>query len=204
MGIVNEDPGDVTLATYEAAAETYLAATARTAPTVLRFLDRFAALVKDGPVLEIGSGPGWDAEYLEAQGLRVIRSDATKAFVERLRAQGHPAHMVDARTDPLGGPYRAILADAVLLHLSREDFQTFLERAHQAVEPDGILGFTLKEGDGEAWSEDKLALPRHFTYWREADVRAALERAGWSVVRLDQVPGGKEDWLHVIAQLHTP
>jgi protein-L-isoaspartate O-methyltransferase len=35
-----------------------------------------------GHILELGSGPGWDAAYLERRGVQVTRSDATRAFVE--------------------------------------------------------------------------------------------------------------------------
>ncbi|GLY29791.1 class I SAM-dependent methyltransferase [Kineosporia sp. NBRC 101731] len=197
-----EDPVDITLATYEAAAETYVDMSGLPGSTVLGFLDRLAALIGGGTVLEIGSGPGWDADHLETRGLRVVRTDATRAFVERLRARGHDAQILDARTDPLGGPYQAILADAVLLHLPRNGFEDFLRRAGQAVVPDGLLGFTLKEGDGDGWSTEKVDLPRHFTYWREAAVREALEGARWSVLAVDHVVGRSENWLHVIARSH--
>ena len=40
-------------------------------------------------VLEIGSGPGFDAAVLEERGFRVRRTDATAAFVEMLRARLH-------------------------------------------------------------------------------------------------------------------
>ena len=53
---------------------------------------------------------------------------------------------LDVRTAELGGPYEAILADAVLLHLTREQFADVLRRARCAVVDGGLLAFTLKEG----------------------------------------------------------
>ncbi len=82
-----------------------------------------------GRVLELGSGPGREATVLERLGATVRRTDGTPAFVERLRAAGHDAHVLDARRDPLGGPYDAVFANAVLLHLSRPDLQALLGRA---------------------------------------------------------------------------
>ncbi|GAA3597121.1 hypothetical protein GCM10022223_10390 [Kineosporia mesophila] len=118
-----EDPVDITLATYEAAAGTYVDVSARPGPTVPGFLDRRVALIGEGMVLEVGSGPGRDADHLPTHGLRVVRTDSTRAFVERLRARGPDVRLLDARTDPLGGPYRGGLADAVLLRLSRSGFE---------------------------------------------------------------------------------
>ena len=196
------DPDDATLAAYQSRVQEYLRGTPWPFPELLAFLDQFAFLAGQGPVLEIGSGPGRDADYLESRGVRVIRTDATPAFVSLLRDAGHEARLLDARTDPLGGPYQGILANAVLLHLSRDQFENLLRRARTATVPNGVLAFTLKEGDGAAWTEHKLGLPRHFTYWREPAVRAALHRAGWPDASIDHVAGG-EGWLHVLARTST-
>jgi SAM-dependent methyltransferase len=194
------DPDDTTLASYEAAADSYVEQTTAPAPVLLVFLDRLADLVGHGHVLELGSGPGWDADYLEARGVQVTRTDATCAFVDRLRAAGHQARLLDIRRDDLGGPYDAVLADAVLLHLSRDQFRHALRRIRQAVGADGLLAITLKEGDGEGWSTARLGLPRHFTYWHEPALRQALDDAGWHVTFLAHVHGRTDQWLQVIAQ----
>jgi SAM-dependent methyltransferase len=194
------DPGDVTLAGYEAAADHYVASSRPVSGDLAQYLDAFADLVGAGSVLELGSGPGHDAAYLEEQhGLRVRRTDATPAFVERLRRQGQEADLLDARTDDLGGPYGGVLADAVLLHLDPLQVEDLLARAHGAVAAGGALGITLKEGDGSAWSSAKLDVPRHFTYWREPALREVLTRTGWSVRSLDHVAGRLEPWLFVLA-----
>jgi len=90
--------------------------------------------------------------------------------------------------------------DAVLFHLDRPELGDLLTRARRAVgDDDGILGFTVKEGDGDAWTTAKLG-PRHFTYWREPALRDALSSAGWNVHRLDHVTGRHEPWLYVLAR----
>src|SRR5215469_15053512 len=131
------DPDDATLAAYQSRVQEYLGGTSWPAPELLAFLDRLADLADHGPVLEIGSGPGRDADYLEGRGVKVIRTDATPAFVNLLREAGHDARLLDARTDPLGGPYQGILANAVLLHVSREQFDDLLRRARAAIADGG-------------------------------------------------------------------
>jgi SAM-dependent methyltransferase len=197
--------GDITMASYEAGAEVYRQQSSPPAAQVRAYLDQLADLVDAGTVLEIGSGPGRDAAYLESRGPRVIRTDAVNAFVELLRADGYPARLLDVRVDDLGGPYDAVLADAVLLHLSRAQFVDLSARARDAVADHGVLAFTVKEGDGDRWSHAKLGLPRHFTYWRETDVRRALENTGWRVLSLEHVIGRVEPWLFVLARAgHNP
>jgi len=192
--------GDVTLDSYDATASVYLEQSAPPGPAVMAYLDAVAGLVGDGTVLELGSGPGWDARYLESRGPRVLRTDGALAFVQMLRAAGHQARLLDVRTDDFGGPYDAVLADAVLLHVPREQFEDVLQRARQAVTSGGVLAITLKEGDGEAWTKAKLGRPRHFTYWREPAVRAALLNSGWQVLSLEHVEGRVEPWLFVTAR----
>lgn len=194
------DPGDITIASYDARAAVYAAQTATPSPVVTAWLDRVADVIGSGHVLELGSGPGLDAKQLEARGLRVSRTDATPAFVTMLRAAGHEARSLDARCDDLGGPYEAVLADAVLLHLDRTQFADLLARARAAVVDGGVLAFTLKEGDGDEWHARKLGAPRYFTYWREAAVRDELARTGWDVVELRHVDGTTERWLFLIAR----
>ena len=113
---VTGDPNDTTLSSYEAAADSYIELTSPAPPVMLAYLDRVAGLVGRGHVLELGSGPGRDAAYLERRGVQVTRSDATRAFVERLRAAGHQARLLDVRHDNLGGPYDAMLTNAMLLN----------------------------------------------------------------------------------------
>jgi len=67
----------------------------------------------------------------------------------------------------------------------------------------GLLAFTVKEGDGSGWSEHKLGLPRHFTYWRAGPLRAFLEARGWQVESLECGQGRTDRWLLVIARPAT-
>ncbi|HEY3408580.1 MAG TPA: methyltransferase domain-containing protein [Propionicimonas sp.] len=194
-----DDAVDITLRSYEVAAQRYADRTGGPGPASCAFLDRLADTVRRGRVLEIGSGTGMDATYLEARGLNVSRTDAALAFVEMMRAAGHEAHVLDIRTADLGGPWNAVLAQAVLLHLDRAQFAEALQRIRQAVVGGGVFAFTLKEGDGDAWSEAKLDLPRHFTYWREASLRTVLAQTRWDVISIDYVDG-LEPWLFVMAR----
>lgn len=194
------DACDVTIDSYDRELDRYLASSAPTPALVRRLLLRFAAPIPGGRVLELGSGPGWDADYLESLGLTVARTDATASFVERLRARGRDAQVLDARDGDYGGPYDGVLANAVLLHLSRPQFEQALLTAHRATRPGGVLAITLKEGDGSAWSTAKLGRPRRFTYWRHGELSDVLARTGWAPQAIEQVDGNPEPWLFALAR----
>lgn len=195
------DDGDATIRAYQQRMDRYLAAQREPQPHVLAWQERFAELAgPGGTVLELGSGPGTDADRLEARGLHVLRSDATAAFADRLRSLGHAVLDIDARRDALPQPIDGVFANAVLLHLDRDELAAVLLRIHAALAPAGVLACSLKEGDGDEWHDRKLGLPRRFTYWREDPLRAALERAGFAVLSVDRTHGTADDWLQVLAR----
>lgn len=187
-----------TAAAYSADAEGYSAATAQPSAELLVQVDAFAAAVgAGGAVLEIGSGGGRDAAALEERGLRVRRTDISAGFVERLRALGHEADVLDPLRDELGGPYDGVWASACLLHVARPELPTVLARLASATRPGGVLSLSLKEGDGEEWSvHGQVRAPRRFVYWREEPLRAAVEGAGWQVLALGHAQGRDgQPWL---------
>ncbi|TCK66173.1 bifunctional GNAT family N-acetyltransferase/class I SAM-dependent methyltransferase [Curtobacterium sp. PhB136] len=191
---------DRTLDTYERAADRYAD---RTDGHRAGLVDDLLGLVAPGArVLELGSGPGRDALALEAAGLRVDRTDGARSFVDRLREDGHVARVLDVRTGVFGSGYDAVFANAVLLHVRREELPGVLRRAFVAVVPGGVLAATVKRGDGEDWSTRKLDRPRHFTYWTGDALASVVSETGWTDVdvRETTAPGAEERWLTVTAR----
>ena len=198
------DANDATLRTYEQAAQLYRERTARTAldNDLIELVTAYAP--EGASVLEIGSGPGFDAAVLEERGFRVRRTDATAAFVEMLQAQGHQADLLDVRTDDIGGRYDVVFAQAVLLHIDRAELAGVLARLSAPVRPGGLLAISLKEGDGEEWSSHKVELPRHFVFWREEPLRAVLAEAGWEPVVVDHLSTPHGPWLVSLSRRARP
>lgn len=201
---MSEDPTDQTLASYQAASERYAERTAASPSPLLDLL--LAGLAPGALVLELGSGTGRDADLLEAGGLVVDRTDATPAFVEAMIDRGVQARLLDARSENYLAPdspgYHAVFANAVLLHLSRDDLGRALAAAHRATVPGGLLVATLKKGDGQAWSRAKLDRPRHFTYWQEEPLAEKARAAGWSEVVAAETTAetSSERWITLTAR----
>jgi len=193
---------EVTLGSYERGIHDYLRnSPAVPHPSAAAFRERLLAkLSPDDQMLELGSGPGRDALFFEAAGISVRRSDGTAAFVNMLRGQGHEAELLDITRDDLGEGLDVIFANAVLLHLTSEQLEDLLRRARRAVRARGLLAFTVKEGDGNAWTTEKLATPRYFRYWREPALRDLLERTGWAPESIGHAQGLLEPWLQVICR----
>lgn len=196
------DPRDDTIAAYQADAAAYAAGTAAVPASVAHDLDELAGRLGAGAhVLEIGSGPGRDARELEARGLVVRRTDITPAFVELMRADGFAADVLDPLVDDLGGPYDGVWANAVLIHLAREEMPVVLARLRAATRPGGVCYLSVQEGEGDQWlARGHVTGARHFTFWQEPALREALADAGWQVdlLRRSETPNGT--WLDVFAR----
>lgn len=111
-----------TVESYEASASQYdTLVDARRPPHIEDALRRLVqCLPLGGSVLEIGSGPGRDADLVESLGAVVRRTDATQAFLDLMADRGRKADLLNVVTDELGGPYDGVLAMAVLIHVDRE------------------------------------------------------------------------------------
>jgi len=195
-----------TVRSYDRDAAAYVARTAAVPDSVRAALEQLAARLGPGArVVEIGSGGGRDALLMEQLGLAVRRTDVTPAFVALLREQGHACDHLDPLVDDLTspeGPYDAVWANASLLHVARADLPTVLGRLAEVTRPGGLLQVSLKEGDGEGWStHGTISSPRHFTYWRAAEVEAVVRASGWGDVEVRQGIGGDrgETWLELSA-----
>jgi len=194
------DPADVTLATYRHHALRYVQ---RTPATRSPLVDELLSLVETGArVLELGSGPGRDADALEEGGLSVDRTDGAASFVALQHVAGHTVRLLDVRDTTYGGPYDAVFANAVLLHVPRSRLRGVLRTALAATRPGGVIAASFKEGDGDEWSERKLEAPRYFTYWCSGPLTKAFQDAGWTDVQAKDAtqPGASERWITVTAR----
>jgi 2-polyprenyl-3-methyl-5-hydroxy-6-metoxy-1,4-benzoquinol methylase len=154
-----------------------------------------------GTVLEVGSGPGWDADFVEAQGVSVRRTDVTRAFIDLQDERGKEVERLDVTSDELGGPYDAVLALAVLQHVDRAQLPAVLGRVAAALKPGGVFLLSIREGDGEQWEVGDSGNPYFTVLWREPDLCDLLEDAGFG---LDWRSWGEDSeesrWLTLLAR----
>ncbi len=193
-----------TVASYDAHVQEYIDGTPHVVSgDIKEWIDQnLAHLAKTAKIIEFGSAFGRDADYIEGQGFTVERSDATPAFVEYLKRRGHTARVLDVRSDTIGTGFDMVFANAVLLHLNRDETKQTIKRVFAALAPSGRFVFSLKLGDGEEWSGDKLGAPRYFCYWQPDAIEKVLHEAGFEQVQSnasDDYQGRALKWLLLTA-----
>jgi SAM-dependent methyltransferase len=128
-----------------------------------------------GLVLEVGSGTGRDADFIESLGGKVRRTDATQAFLDLQAERGKHGERLNLLTDRLGGPYDAILAICVLIHVERADTDRVLRKIRRALRPGGVFLAAVWEGAGQTDGR------YHMTYWSRSAFARRLAAAGLTV-----------------------
>lgn len=196
------DTNERTVAAYDAHVQGYVTNTPHEISRTARgWLDTsLTGLSGDACILEIGSGFGHDAAYIEQKGYSVERTDATPGFVDFLRGQGYDARQLNVLTDEITGPYDLVVADAVFHHLTRPEAATASKNVLGALGVGGRFAVSLRIGLDEGWSDEKLGVPRYFTHWDRPGIEEVIRDAGFaSIIATD---GHKVNfpWLHLIAQ----
>jgi 2-polyprenyl-3-methyl-5-hydroxy-6-metoxy-1,4-benzoquinol methylase len=196
------DSNKTTLQSYEAHVQEYIDGTPQGVDGVVKeWVDKaLSGLSHDARILEFGSAFGRDATYIQSLGYTVECTDATEGFVKLLQEKGFNARMLNAITDEIEGEYDLVLANAVLLHFTREETATVLRKVLAALRSGGKFAFTVKQGEGEKWSEDKLGAPRYFCYWTKSQMEQVLADAGYANIEVMNDRDTKTaTWIHVIA-----
>lgn len=191
-----------TIAAYDSQFKEYIENTPHViSRTARQWLDAsLEGLPSDAQILEIGSGFGHDADYIEQKGYVVQRSDATPGFVHLLRNQGYAAQQLNILTDEITGHYDFVIANAVFHHFDDMEASQASKRVYNALRIDGRFALSLRIGLIQGWSEEKLGIPRYFTHWDRPGIESTIRKVGFaSIVATD---GNKVNfpWLHIIAR----
>lgn len=193
-----------TVQAYEDHVQDYIDGTPQTVDGILKnWLDKTLDLTPpDAHILELGSAMGRDATYLQQKGYTVECTDVAEGFVKLLQDKGFNARKLDAVTDAITGSYDLILASAVLLHFTREETAQVLRKVYEALSDGGLFAFTLKEGEGEEWSNEKLGAPRFFCYWTADQIAEYLQDAGFEKIDIAAGQEGSRNvsWVQIIAK----
>ncbi|MEV4534841.1 methyltransferase domain-containing protein [Asanoa sp. NPDC049518] len=168
----------------------------------------FAEIVGDGPVLDVGCGPGRTTGFLHSQGVDIAGIDLTPGFLAIARAENPGIRFtegsmlsLDQEPESLAG----LLANYSLIHLPDEVLPEVLAGFHRVLRPGGYLWVAFQVGDQphhytEAFGHEVDLLFRR----RQPDqVAVLLDKAGFDIqVRVVREPVNGELTPHAILVAH--
>ncbi len=142
--------------------------------------------VGEKTILDVGCGPGRDAQIMTDKGLDVTGIDMSWELIKRAQ-QLHPEvgfQLMDVRNlefpdNSFGGAW----CNAVLLHLNDDDLKAALSEIHRVLKPQGIIGASFKKGEGsqevvETFSTD---LSRFYNFKTQETLAALMEAQSFKI-----------------------
>ncbi|MCP4562602.1 MAG: class I SAM-dependent methyltransferase [Bosea sp.] len=194
-----------TLVGYEGCAEDYADTTAPKpgADDQPALVELLKLAPPGGHLLEIGSGPGWDADWLEERGLTVRRTDGAESFVQFQAARGRRAERLDVIIDPLDGPYDGAVALYVLQHIEREILPSVLAGIAKAIRDGGVFLLGLREGQGEGVEIGSKGNAYYVALWPRSEIVAALAALGFGLHWSHSFDGRDGRWLTALFRKGT-
>ncbi len=191
----------VTVASYGRYAAGYAEATRTMSTSGEEMLQLFARAMPAGRhLLEIGSGPGWDADYLEAIDFSVRRTDAAPSFVAMQRERGKMAETLDLISAELGGPYDGVLVLYVLQHIDAPLLPGVLLKLSSCLSAAGCILLTYRVGEDTVTERGEISGDYHSTLWSPEAFGAALQSAGLQPEWERRTSDEDGDWCAILGR----
>ena len=159
------------------------------------FRDRLAPGAR---LLEIGAGTGQDSSYFQQEGLGVVAADLSAAMVERCRAKGIEAHVMDfLQLSFPAGSFDAVFAMNCLLHVPNHDLPAVLAVVRAILRPGGLFfvgvygAHSGEEGAEGPLDGDQHVPPRFFSWRTDEQLLGFAADAGFDVVDFHPVDTGR-------------
>ena len=131
-------------------------------------------------LLEIGCGHGRDAQFFQAQGLRVLAVDNTPAMVRLTAEKGVPAQVVDCYDlGEINERFDAVYTMNCLLHIPKRDFKRVLRLISERLNESGLmyLGIWGDENFEGIWEQDRYEPKRFFSFWKTEALLEVLQQS---------------------------
>lgn len=199
-----EDPSNKTIETYRQNFDKYVERTPVVSSGEFKeWQDSFLSRIpQGGAILEIGSASGRDARYFAEKGYKVVCTDIVPQALEKLSAEGFETAEFDFRDAPKpewADKFDGFFANAVLLHAPPDVFENALRNVAVVLKENGVAAFSLKTGEGEEISMEKMDAPRYFRYHTEPEIREILGKLPFEIISISHADN--EKWLHVVMKV---
>lgn len=198
------DKNAATIDTYERFADVWVAAHAPPTPPshqepIKRFLERVNA--PGALIFEVGSGPGYTADFIKRMNYNVLASDAAGAFVRLMVSRGLPAIRQNIVTEPTPGQYRGIWAGAVFHHMSGLQMDTAIGNVYRGLTQGGWFGLTVRHGYNEPYWDETLGGSRYYNPKSQLTLMVKLANAGFKNIEHGEFTDERnKKWTWAIAQ----
>ena len=187
---------------YEKEHTEYFASTVNVDPASI--LTPLTALLQPGAtILDIGCGSGRDLAWLAEKGFRPTGFEHAPGLVKCARNHAKQAVIEGDFNDYDFSTmhFDALILVGALVHLEKPLLVTTLKSMYRALNPNGLMLLTLKEGSGIRITEDG----RFFVLWTQEEVEERLRETYFTVLDFSRQVSKlrpEDTWLGYVLQMN--
>lgn len=196
----------VTLNSYEASASHYATNTIDLHPKeeAQKFIARLPSSSK---IIDIGCGPGRDAKVFSGFGLEVIGVDFSAKMIElaRQNASNCSFHVMDIEKlafDPEF--FHGVWANCALLHVSKQNIPSVLDKMHKILKPKGVLYLSVKQSHiDESFAADGRygGLEKYWSFYEPDELVKLLNEAKFQIEDVEIANKSSDYHTHPIIKI---
>jgi SAM-dependent methyltransferase len=155
-------------------------------------LDEFISMVNPpAQVLDIGSGPGYDAGYL-AQKYSVTGIELSKRFMQIAQFENPSVNFINAditKYDIGSNRYRGVWARDSIHHIPEAGLDELFKKISGSLVDEGVFYVIVREGAGEIVEKETsnyVTTEKFFHLFSEDELRQHAQKAGFKVVKIER------------------
>lgn len=164
----------------------------------------FSSLPKYSKVLEIGSGDGANAKFIENLGFEVTASDTVDGFIDTIRNKGLNTIKLNVIEDDFLEKYSAVFCWRVFVHFTIEDALKVIKKVYNSLEDNGIFIFNAinretKKVNNE-WvdfdGEYHMGAERYYNYFSQEELEKIIKQTKFEIKDFHKEGGDNNNkWL---------
>lgn len=164
----------------------------------------FSSLPEGSKIFEIGSADGTNSKFIERLGFNITASDIADDFIKATKSQGIHTIKFNALEDDFPEKYSGIFCWRVLVHFTKEDALTLIQKVYNSLEKNGIFIFNAINRDtkntDEEWvdfeGEYHMGVERYYSYFRKEELDSMIDKVGFKIHDFFKQGGDNNDkWL---------
>jgi SAM-dependent methyltransferase len=159
-------------------------------------------------MVDLGSGPGHQATYLQKNGCAVTCIDISDEMVRKCKEKGLEAYVMDFFTLELEpASFDVVWTMNALLHVPKDSLTQVLNQIDRILKPDGFLYMGLYGGyESEGiWAEDSYRPQRFFAFYEDEHIQRKVSEV-FDIEQFDVLPmeGMTVHYQAIIARKKQP
>jgi 2-polyprenyl-3-methyl-5-hydroxy-6-metoxy-1,4-benzoquinol methylase len=145
-------------------------------------------------VLDIGSGTGQLAHWLQSQGFEVLGLDPSPIMVKQCQSKGIKCRLTTFQEYHEMKTFSMVLAILSFIHIPKNEWSEQLEKVAKLLPHKGLFILALIEGHQEAIQESASTFPRFFAYFTKEEI-LKLTQKDFELVHFTSCPGPTSAYL---------